>query len=76
MSSEKQIKHKSTLQYLLLRMVMAITAINFTTLSLESHIKHYFVLLALNITAAIASTLGVISIIRYGLKSMESLICS
>src|SRR5215207_5870005 len=52
-------------------MVMAIIAINFTTLSLESHIRHYFVLLALNITAAIASTLGIISIIRYGLYGVH-----
>jgi hypothetical protein len=52
-------------------MVMAITAINLTTLSLESHNRHYFVLLTLNITAAIASTLGIISIIRYGLYGIH-----
>jgi hypothetical protein len=71
LSSEKKIKYKSTLQYLLLIMVMAITAISFTTLSLESHIRHYFVLLVLNITAVIASTLGVISIIQYGLYGVH-----
>jgi hypothetical protein len=49
----------------ILLMVMAITAIKFTTLSLEHPSRHYFVLLALNITAAIALTLGIISIIRY-----------
>ena len=44
-------------------MVMAITAISFTILSLEHHHRHYFIPLALNITAAIASTLEIISII-------------
>jgi hypothetical protein len=55
----------------ILLMVMAITAIKFTTLSLEHPSRHYFVLLALNITAAIALTLGIISIIRYGLYGVQ-----
>ena len=50
---------------------MALTDINFTILSLKQHSRHYFVLLALNIIAAIASTLSIISIIRYGLYGVN-----
>lgn len=52
-------------------MVIAITTITFTSISLESNIRHYFVLLTLNITAAIASTLGIIALIRYGLYGLH-----
>lgn len=52
-------------------MVVAIISINFTTLLLESHIRHYFVLLTLNIISAIASTLGIISVIRHGLYGIH-----
>ena len=52
-------------------MIISIIAITFTTLSLESHIRHYFVLLTLNITSAIASTLGIIAIIRYGIYGIH-----
>lgn len=71
MSSKKQIEHKTPFTYLILWMFIAIMTVNLIALLLDVKYKHSFVLLGLNIAGDTASTLGIISIIRYGFSGLH-----
>ena len=52
-------------------MFIAIMTVNLIALLLDVKYKHSFVLLGLNIAGDTASTLGIISIIRYGFSGLH-----
>lgn len=59
-------KYRTTLKFFVLSIILVTFFANAIIIFSDSHIKHYLSLLTLNITAAIASILGIIAIYRYG----------
>ncbi|MGE3859791.1 MAG: hypothetical protein AB7F53_07350, partial [Nitrososphaeraceae archaeon] len=66
MPIENKTKYRSSLKFFVLSIILVTITANAIIIFSEAHIKHYLSLLTLNITAAIASVLGIIAIFRYG----------
>ncbi|HEX2407875.1 MAG TPA: hypothetical protein VHJ38_11795 [Nitrososphaeraceae archaeon] len=70
-SEENKTRHRLTLKYFIFSMIIAIIIANTIVIFSESHSKHSISLWILNITAATASILGIISICRYGIHGLH-----
>ncbi|HJT85862.1 MAG TPA: hypothetical protein VJ697_15370, partial [Nitrososphaeraceae archaeon] len=71
LSSEEKISQRLTLKYLIFSMIIAIIIANVIVIFSEEHSKHSVSLWTLNITAAIASILCIITICRYGIHGLH-----
>lgn len=64
--TENKAKYRTTLKFFVLSIILVVFSANSIIIFSDSHIQHYLSLLTLNITAAIASILGIIAFCRYG----------
>ena len=64
-------RHRVTSKYFIFSMIIGIIIANAIVIFSESHIKHSVSVWILNITAASASILGIISIYRYGIHGLH-----
>ncbi|MFB5599681.1 MAG: hypothetical protein ACE5SW_05570 [Nitrososphaeraceae archaeon] len=71
MPSGEKSNHKSMLKYFIFSIIISTIISNSIVLFSDSHIKHFVSLLVLNITAAIASILGIITIYRHGIYGVH-----
>ncbi|HET8858204.1 MAG TPA: hypothetical protein VFM28_11815 [Nitrososphaeraceae archaeon] len=71
MASEEKTRHRLTLKFFIFSMIIAIIIANAIVIFSDSYSKHSISLWILNITAAIASILGIIAICRYGIHGLH-----
>jgi len=71
LSRQKQIEYKTTLRYFILAIIISVVVANSIIIFSSSHNKQSSTFVILNITAAIASSLGIIAICRYGLHGLH-----
>ena len=71
LSRQKQIEYKTTLRYFILAIIISVAIANSIIIFSNSHNKRSSTLVILNITAAIASSLGIIAICRHGLHGLH-----
>ncbi len=71
MASEEKTRHRLTLKFFIFSMIIAIIIANTIVIFSDSYSKHSISLWILNITAAIASILGIIAICRYGIHGLH-----
>src|SRR5689334_6738848 len=66
----KNIENKKILRYLLILLISSIAIVNMVIISIPKEpYKHAIIIIILNVTAAITTSLGVVSIYRFGIKS-------
>ena len=62
-------RYKKTLKYLILTIVSSILAIDLAILAIpDAHSQHGIAIISLNITAIIATALGIVAVSRHGLS--------
>src|SRR6188472_656912 len=71
LSRQKQIEYKTTLRYFILAIIISVVVANSIIIFSSSNNKQSSTFVILNITAAIASSLGIIAICRYGLHGLH-----
>lgn len=71
LSAEKQIEYKITLRYFILAIIISSVIANSIIIFSDPHNKRSSTLIILNITAAIASCLGIIAVYRHGLHGLH-----
>ncbi len=71
MTSEEKTRHRLTLKFFIFSMIIAIIIANAIVIFSDSYSKHSISRWILNITAAIASILGIIAICRYGIHGLH-----
>jgi hypothetical protein len=71
LSRQKQIEYKTTLRYFILAIIISVAIANSIIIFSNSHNKRSSTLVILNMTAAIASSLGIIAICRHGLHGLH-----
>lgn len=71
LSAEKQIEYKITLRYFILAIIISSVIANSIIIFSDPHNKRSSTLVILNITAAIASGLGIIAVYRHGLHGLH-----
>jgi hypothetical protein len=60
--------HKSTLSMLILAIIVSVVIANYIIITSDQHNRHATALWAMNITAAIASSLGIVAVYRHGVR--------
>lgn len=68
---EKENNHKSTLKIFILMLIASAIIANSVIIFSDTHKRHSTALWMLNITAAIASSLGIIAIYRHGFHGLH-----
>src|SRR5919199_1926690 len=63
--------HKSTLSILILAIIVSVVFANYIIITSDQHNRHATALWAMNITAAIASSLGIVAVYRHGVCGLH-----
>ena len=71
MKKRNELYHKSTLRILILAIMISIVIANYIIITSHPHNSHATALWAMNITAAIASSLGIVAVYRHGVRGLH-----
>ena len=63
--------HKSTLSILILAIIVSVVFANYIIITSDQHNRHATALWAMNLTAAIASSLGIVAVYRHGVRGLH-----
>ncbi|HJT48832.1 MAG TPA: hypothetical protein VJ729_11680 [Nitrososphaeraceae archaeon] len=71
MKKRNDLHHKSTLRILILAIMISVVIANYIIITSDPHNIHATALWAMNITAAIASSLGIVAVYRHGVRGLH-----